>query len=144
MSLLSLRSNSHNIAESPYIHQLQGQALKVVLHMDHVAQLLQENSEMKLRQLDQLLLIMLVDGILVFFTITYFVYFKIVNPLARSINEIRSASKKMEYEKKRAEEASKVKTDFLSSMSHELRTPMNAILGFAQLLELNNKNLNSE
>jgi signal transduction histidine kinase/ActR/RegA family two-component response regulator len=31
--------------------------------------------------------------------------------------------------------ASQAKSEFLSSTSHELRTPMNAILGFAQLLE---------
>jgi PAS domain S-box-containing protein len=35
-----------------------------------------------------------------------------------------------------AEQANRAKSDFLSSMSHELRSPLNAILGFAQLLEI--------
>jgi len=34
-----------------------------------------------------------------------------------------------------ADQANRAKSDFLSSMSHELRSPLNAILGFAQLLE---------
>ena len=34
-----------------------------------------------------------------------------------------------------AEKANLAKSDFLSSMSHELRSPLNAILGFAQLID---------
>ena len=34
-----------------------------------------------------------------------------------------------------AEKANQAKSDFLSRMSHELRSPLNAILGFAQLME---------
>ena len=35
-----------------------------------------------------------------------------------------------------AEQASKAKSTFLATMSHEIRTPMNAILGFIQILEM--------
>ena len=41
----------------------------------------------------------------------------------------------LEKAKAIAEKANLAKSDFLSSMSHELRSPLNAILGFAQLMD---------
>ncbi|MEO7105337.1 MAG: PAS domain-containing sensor histidine kinase, partial [Rhodoferax sp.] len=45
-------------------------------------------------------------------------------------------SQELEISRKVADKASQAKTDFLSNMTHELRSPLNAILGFAQLLEM--------
>lgn len=55
--------------------------------------------------------------------------------LYRQLQERESINQQLRSARDEAEQASKAKSDFLSSMSHELRTPMNAILGFAQLLQ---------
>jgi PAS domain S-box-containing protein len=48
---------------------------------------------------------------------------------------LQDTNVKLESAKSVAEKANLAKSEFLSSMSHELRSPLNAILGFAQLLE---------
>ncbi len=49
--------------------------------------------------------------------------------------ELQERNVELQSAKVVAEQANRSKSDFLSSMSHELRSPLNAILGFAQLME---------
>src|SRR6185436_12977441 len=49
---------------------------------------------------------------------------------------LQETNVELESAKSAAEKANFARSNFLSSMSHELRSPLNAILGFAQLMEL--------
>ncbi len=48
---------------------------------------------------------------------------------------IAEKAAQLELSERRANEANRAKSVFLSNMSHELRTPLNAVLGFAQLID---------
>jgi len=52
----------------------------------------------------------------------------------RNEQALQETNVELESAKSAAEQANLAKSDFLSSMSHELRSPLNAILGFAQLI----------
>jgi PAS domain S-box-containing protein len=61
------------------------------------------------------------------------------NPLVNrttvfNISERRKYEQELLLARKKAEQATKVKADFLSMISHEIRTPMNAIVGISNLL----------
>jgi PAS domain S-box-containing protein len=55
--------------------------------------------------------------------------------LTRDLTERNKVEEVLTSARTVAEKANLAKSEFLSSMSHELRSPLNAILGFAQLLE---------
>ena len=97
------------------------------------------------------------DNLLAFFATVGFLVLSIISivlVLLRKARKAESAAKlaandtkklndKLEIALKKAEDASLAKTNFLNNMSHDIRTPMNAILGYAQLMEdeLKGKNL---
>jgi PAS domain S-box-containing protein len=56
--------------------------------------------------------------------------------VTRDVTEKTAAERTLNAAREAAERASAAKTEFLSRMSHELRTPLNSVLGFAQLLKM--------
>jgi len=63
-----------------------------------------------------------------------FVAARDVTERKRTERTLQENNVELERAKAAAEKANLAKSDFLSSMSHELRSPLNAILGFAQLI----------
>ncbi len=47
---------------------------------------------------------------------------------------VEQRTRELAFQKARAEEASKLKSEFLANLSHEIRTPMNGILGMTELV----------
>lgn len=58
--------------------------------------------------------------------------------LNREIERHKKTQKALIKEKEVAEKSNQLKSAFLANMSHEIRTPMNSIMGFMELLKIEN------
>jgi signal transduction histidine kinase len=54
--------------------------------------------------------------------------------LRRVTRQLEQRNRELTHQFERAQEAARIKDEFLSKVSHELRTPLNAVVGFADLM----------
>lgn len=62
-----------------------------------------------------------------------------VMAISRDISKQKIAQQTIEEARKKAEEADQLKSAFLQNISHEVRTPLNAILGFSNVLMMDDE-----
>lgn len=86
----------------------------------------------------QIIFFLSISAVLLIVIYVLFLYYRharrLKNELQHEKESLLESEDKLKKAKKRAEEASLMKSAFLANMSHEIRTPLNAIVGFSELL----------
>ena len=93
------------------------------------------------RLLNSKILIILIG--VIFLTTLIILYSQLkLNKIRRKSNEeLKEANEKLKIAKEKAEEASVVKSQFVSTISHELRTPLYGVIGITDIIEVEHQEL---
>lgn len=82
--------------------------------------------------------------ILISFVIITLLRLRNAKKLSDKNKELQQKNKELTNANARAEESSRMKTDFIQQISHEIRTPLNVLSGFTQVLTTTDSELSQE
>ena len=87
-----------------------------------------QEQEIRFYNITALIVIIIIFGLLIYFH-------------HRSSVRLKKAYHELEIANKRAQELSRMKSDFIQQISHEIRTPLNILSGFTQVLTMSDNKL---
>ena len=87
-----------------------------------------QEQEIRFYNITALVVIIIIFGLLIYFH-------------HRSSVRLKKAYRELEIANKRAQELSRMKSDFIQQISHEIRTPLNILSGFTQVLTMSDTKL---
>ena len=87
-----------------------------------------QEQEIRFYNITALVVIIIIFGLLIYFH-------------HRSSVRLKKAYRELEIANKRAQELSRMKSDFIQQISHEIRTPLNILSGFTQVLTMSDAKL---
>lgn len=112
----------HNAAELAIIYETQ----------EKEKQIAEQQSQLTSQRYLSILVAVVI--ILVSMVIIAFLRLRSAESLAEKNRELKQKNDELMAANERAEESSRMKTDFIQQISHEIRTPLNVLSGFTQIL----------
>ena len=122
----------HNAAELAIIYETQEKENKIS----------EQSATMKLQRTIIVMIVLL--SLVVFLTIFMFHRNRIAKRLEAMNQELKKKNEALMVANARAEESSRMKTDFIRQISHEIRTPLNILNGFTQVITSQGAELNAK
>ena len=121
-----------------YLHKDSTFSKDVRMQLDELNTLFQVDELRMKGQLDRSRFVILIIGLLLL-VLLLFMYFR-----HRAAKRLAQKNQELMIATARAEESSKMKTNFIQQISHEFRTPLNILNGFTQILTAPNMVLQEE
>ncbi len=117
-----------NALDTAMIWERQNAAMELATIYD-LQQKETEIAEQRARMSQQRMLALSIVFVLVIIGFGLFIYFR-----HQAAKRLETAYHHLEIANTRAEESSRIKSDFIQQISHEIRTPLNVLSGFTQIL----------